>query len=158
MFYLREFIISTIAAIGFGLIFDLPKKAIYISSLAAGFGWVIYKLTLEYTGSVYLGSLISALVMSATAEILARVFHYPASVFILPGIINLCPGEAIYKSMTNFIVNENYMALSYFYKALGIAAAIAFGVLLSSSFSSSLKNFKWRSQRRTDFTKFRRKK
>lgn len=158
MIYFKEFIISAIAAVGFGMIFDLPKKTIYISSLAAGFGWVIYKITMEVTGSVYLGSLVSALVMAATAEVLARVFHYPASVFILPGIINLCPGEAIYKSMTNFIANENLVALSYFYKALGIAAAIAFGVLLSSSFSASLKNFKWRSQRRTDFTKFRRNK
>lgn len=160
MFYLREFIISTIAAIGFGLIFDLPKKAIYISSLAAGFGWVIYKAILEFTDSVYIGSLISALVMAATAEILARIYHYPASVFILPGIINLCPGEAIYKTMNYFIANDNFNALANFYKALGIAAAIAFGVLLSSSFSSSLKNFKGRSQRRTDFTAvfFRRKK
>ena len=151
MFYIREFIISTIAAIGFGLIFNLPKKAIYIASLAAGFGWVIFKATLEFTGSVYLGSLISALVMAATAEVLARIYHYPASVFILPGIINLCPGEAIYKSMTNFISNDNYVAVGYLYKALGIAAAIAFGVLLSSSFSSSLRTFKERSHRRTDF-------
>ena len=160
MFYLREFIIATIAAIGFGLIFDLPKKAIYISSLAAGLGWIIYKAILSYTGSVYLGSLVSALVMAATAEVLARIYHYPASVFILPGIINLCPGEAIYKTMTYFIANDNFNAISSFYKALGIAAAIAFGVLLSSSFSSSLKTFKWRNQRRTDFTKafFRRKK
>ena len=41
-----------------------------------------------------------------------------------------------------------------------VGAAIAFGVLLSSSFSSSLKTFTRRNQRRTDFTKafFRRKK
>lgn len=26
MFYIKEFIISTTAAVGFGLIFDLPKK------------------------------------------------------------------------------------------------------------------------------------
>lgn len=158
MFYIKEFIISTIAAIGFGLIFDLPKKALYISSLAAGFGWVIYKVVLAHTNSVYLGSLISALVMTITAEILARIYHHPASVFILPGIINLCPGEAIYKSMTNFIANNTYIAIGYLYKALGIAAAIAFGVLLASSFSSSLKTFKERNHRRTDFTKFRRKK
>lgn len=158
MFYIKEFIISTIAAIGFGLIFDLPKKALYISSLAAGFGWVIYKVVLAHTNSVYLGSLISALVMTITAEILARIYHHPASVFILPGIINLCPGEAIYNTMKYFIENETNMAITSAYKALGIAAALAFGVLLSSSFSSSLNNFKARNQRRTDFTNIRRKK
>lgn len=158
MFYLKEFIISAIAAIGFGYIFDLPRKAIYISSLAAGFGWVIYKITLEYTASVYIGSFISAFIMAATAEFMARTFHYPASVFILPGIINLCPGEAIYNTMKYFIENETEMAITSAYKGLGIAAALAFGVLLSSSFSSSLNTFKERNQRRTDFTNLRRKK
>lgn len=158
MFYIKEFIISAIAAVGFGYIFDLPKKALYISGLAAGIGWVIYKMTLEFTGSVYIGSLISAFIMAATAEFLARVYHYPASVFILPGIINLCPGEAIYNTMKYFIENETDMAITSAYKALGIAAAIAFGVLLSSSFSSSLNTFKSRNQRRTDFTDLRRKK
>lgn len=158
MFYLKEFIVSALAAIGFGYVFDLPRKAIYISSLAAGFGWVIYKVTLELTGSVYIGSFISAFIMAVTAEFLARVYHYPASVFILPGIINLCPGEAIYNTMKYFIENETNMAITSAYKALGIAAALAFGVLLSSSFSSSLNNFKARNQRRTDFTDIRRKK
>lgn len=160
MFYLKEFLVSALSALGFGLIFDLPKKALYISSLAAGFGWVIYKATLNFTDSVYIGSLISAFIMAGTAEILARKYHYPASVFILPGIINLCPGEAIYKTMTYFIANDNFMAMASFYRALGIAAALAFGVLLSASFSRSLKTFKGRNQRRTDFTAlfFRRKK
>lgn len=158
MFYLREFIISAIAAIGFAYVFDLPRKAIYISGLAAGFGWVIYKLIVESTGSVYIASMVSAFIMAVTAEFMARIYHYPASVFIMPGIINLCPGEAIYNTMKYFIENETDMAITSAYKALGIAAALAFGVLLSSSFSSSLNTFKARNQRRTDFTNIRRKK
>ena len=158
MFYLKEFIIAAIAAIGFGYVFDLPRRAIYISSLAAGFGWVIYKLTLEFTSSVYIASMVSAFIMAGSEEFLARLFHYPASVFILPGIINLCPGEAIYNTMKYFIENETDLAITSAYKALGIAAALAFGVLLSSSFSKSLNTFKARNQRRTDFTNLRRKK
>ena len=156
MIYFREFIIATIAAIGFAYVFGSPKKSVLISALNAGFGWIIFKFIKDATGSVYLGSFISALSVAISSEFLARIFHYPASVFIFPGIINLCPGEAIYNTMKYFIANDNYMTILSSYRALGIAAAIAFGVLLSSSFSVSLKTFKQRGQRRTDF--LRRKK
>ena len=70
--------------------------------------------------------------------------------------------ENLYETLGNLgievIENKTDMAITSAYKALGIAAAIAFGVLLSSSFSSSLNNFKARNQRRTDFTNIRRKK
>ena len=143
MLYIKEFIISTISAFGFSYVL--------VSGLNAGFGWVIFRLVEQFSESVYIASFMSALFIAISSEVLARIFHYPASIFIFPGIINLCPGEAIYNTMRYFIANETPMAIISLYKALGIAAAIAFGVLLSSSFSLSLRTYKERSHRRTDF-------
>lgn len=151
MLYIKEFIISTISAFGFSYVFNSPRKSVLVSGLNAGFGWVIFKFVQQFSESVYIASFMSALFIAISSEVLARIFHYPASIFIFPGIINLCPGEAIYNTMRYFIANETPMAIISLYKALGIAAAIAFGVLLSSSFSLSLRTYKERSHRRTDF-------
>lgn len=157
--YLQEFIVSSIAAIGFALIFQVPKKPLLISALNAGFGWVIYKMTISYTGSVYIGTFLSAFVISFISEFCARYFKFPALVFIVPGVINLCPGEAIFNTMKYFIDNESALVLLTLSKALAIAGAISFGILLSSSFSRNMKNFRRRKVKRTNYLNyFRRKK
>ena len=151
MNYLFEFVVSVVSSIGFALIFNSPRKTILISGLNGGLGWLIFKLLVGQINSIYIATFVSSFIIAVTSEILARVFHYPASVFIFPGVINLCPGEAIYKSMRFFIASQNKIAIGFLYRSLAIAGAIAFGVMLSSSFSISMKRFKFRSHRRTDF-------
>lgn len=99
MRYLIEFVVSILSSIGFGLVFSMPKRALLVSGINGGIGWIIYKLVLNTTSSIYVASFLSALVISSISEIQARKFKFPASIFIIPGVINLCPGEAIYNTM-----------------------------------------------------------
>lgn len=157
--YIVQFIVSFMAAVGFGLIFQVPDRPLFISALNAGVGWIIYKIVLSYTASVYLASFLSAFFISFISEFCARWFKYPALIFIVPGVINLCPGEAIFNTMKFFINNETTLVLLTLFKAIAIAGAISFGILLSSSFSRNMKNFKRRKVKRTDYLNyFRRKK
>lgn len=159
MFYISQFIISFICAIGFGLVFQTPKKPMIISGLNAGIGWLIYKSVTIKTGSAYMGTFLSAFVIAFISEYCAKIFRYPAVIFIVPGIINLCPGEAIFNTMKYFINNESTLVLLTLFKAMALAGAIAFGILLSTSFSTNMKNFRRRSTKRTNYTNyFRRKK
>lgn len=151
MRYALEFIISSLSSIGFGLVFSIPKKALLVAGLNGGIGWIIYRLTLNYSGSIYFATFLSSLLIASIAEIQARRLRYPASIFNIPGIINLCPGEAIYNTMSSFINGHSDIAISYFYKAVVIAGAIAFGVLLASSFSKSLKSYRIRQSKRTNY-------
>lgn len=155
MNYFLEFIVSILSSIGFGLVFSVPKKALLMAGVNGGFGWLIFKLVLNNTSSIYLATFLSSLVIASISEIQARIFRFPASIFIFPGVINLCPGEAIYNTMRFFITNQNQNAISSFYKAVAIAGAIAFGVLLASSLSTSMKNFRIRGTKRTNYLKER---
>lgn len=149
--YILEFFVSTIAAIGFGLVFSIPLKILLVSGLNGGLGWLIYKIILNKFDSIYVATFVSALVIAVLSEILAKKLRYPASIFNFPGIINLCPGEAIYNTMYYFINGQREIAIASFYKALVIAGAIAFGVLLASSFSQSLKTHNLRPTKRTNY-------
>lgn len=151
MRYTIEFIISTLSSIGFGLVFSIPKNALLVAGLNGGIGWIIYKLTLNFSGSIYFATFLSSLLIASIAEIQARRLRYPASIFNIPGIINLCPGEAIYNTMSSFINGNSDIAISNFYRAVVIAGSIAFGVLLASSFSKSLKSYRIRQTKRTNY-------
>lgn len=151
MRYAIEFIISSLSSIGFGLVFSIPKKALLVAGLNGGIGWIIYKLTLNFSGSIYFATFLSSLLIASIAEIQARRLRYPASIFNIPGIINLCPGESIYNTMSNFINGNSDIAIGYFYRAVVLAGSIAFGVLLASSFSKSLKSYRIRQTKRTNY-------
>lgn len=142
--YSYQFIISFICAIGFALVFQTPRKPLLISCLNAGIGWVIYKYITNKTGSAYMATFVSAFVIALISEYCAKIFKYPAIIIIVPGVINLCPGEAIFNTMKYFIDNENNMVLLSLFKAMALAGSIAFGILLSTSFSTNIKNFRRR--------------
>lgn len=148
-----EFIAGMISSIGFGLVFSIPKKTLIVSGLNGGFAWIVYKLILKATGGVYMSTFISAFMIATISEFLAKKLRYPASIFIFPGVINLCPGVFIYRTMSFFIAGNSQTAISNLYQAIAIAGAIAFGVLLASSFSTSLRHFRNRSAKRTDLSR-----
>ncbi|MDD7044099.1 MAG: threonine/serine exporter family protein [Peptoniphilaceae bacterium] len=148
---LFQFIVSMLSAVGFALVFQVPKKALLVSSLNAGIGWLIYKLVIYYTGSSYMGTFFSAFVIAMISELCAKVFRHPSLIFIVPGVINLCPGEAIYDTMKNFVNNQSEDVILLLFKTVALAGAISFGIILSSAFSSNMKNFKLRKTKRTNY-------
>lgn len=153
MTYIIEFIGSFLSSIGFGLVFSIPKKTLLISGITGGLGWLVYKLSLGLTEGVYLSTFLSAFFIATLSEFLAKKLRFPASIFIFPGVINLCPGVAIYNTMAYFVKNQNDIAISSFYQSLAIAGSIAFGVLLASSFSTSLRNYRHRPAKRTKYVR-----
>ena len=150
MSYLIQFIAAIMSTVGFALVFSVPLKTLVVSAINGGFGWVIFKYVIDTTGSKYIAVFLSALSITFVSEMLARRLRYPASVFIIPGIINLVPGEGIYNTMGYFVNNQTELAIESFYSTIVVAGSISFGILLASSFSTSLKSFRTRTTKRTN--------
>ncbi len=151
MSYLIQFIAAIMSTVGFALVFSVPLKTLLVSAVNGGMGWIVFKYVMDTTGSKYIAVFLSALSITFVSEMLAKKLRYPASVFIIPGIINLVPGEGIYKTMNYFVNNQSDLAIASFYSTIVVAGSISFGVLLASSFSTSLKSFRTRSVNRTNY-------
>ena len=156
MSYLIQFIAAIMSTVGFALVFAVPLKTLLVSAVNGGFGWIVFKYVIDTTGSKYIAVFLSALSITFVSEMLARRLRYPASVFIIPGIINLVPGEGIYNTIGFFVNNQSELAIESFYSTIVVAGSISFGILLASSFSTSLKTFRTRTVNRTNY--LRRKK
>ena len=73
-----------------------------------------------------------AFLTAFAAEIFARVFKAPTTVFLLPGCIALVPGGTLYYTMNN-LLSQNYVeAGKYLLTTVVVGVAIGAGIILAS--------------------------
>lgn len=154
MNYFLQFLASTFATIGFGFTFSCPKKAIVFGGISGGIAWVIFQVIKSEFDSIYWGNFIGAFTVGILGEFFARKFEIPSSVFIIPAITTLVPGAGMYYTMNYFVQGKQNLASTTLQQTLIIAGILAFGLLISSASSRSLRNFKIRKDIKFDYRKF----
>lgn len=100
---------SGIAAVGFGILFNVPRKAI-VTVFFLGFGAGLIKfILLHFHLHVVLASFIAALFVGVLSMPLAHKIHQPPVVFSIPPVIPMIPGYYAYEtvlSIMDFIFME----------------------------------------------------
>lgn len=94
---------SGIAAIGFGILFNIPKKAIltvFILGFAAG---LIKFVLLKFSIDIVLASFIAALFVGILSMPLAHKIHQPPVVFSIPAVIPMIPGYYAYETVLSIM-------------------------------------------------------
>ena len=99
MNYVFKFIISVCAIIGYGIYFNVPKKALLFSALSGSIGWIISEIFKDHILVLNVGIFAGALFVGFSGEVLARIMKLPSTVFIITGIISLVPGAGMYYTM-----------------------------------------------------------
>ncbi len=139
MLIIKQFILAFISTLMFSAFFSAPKKSLPLAGLLGGLSWTLYLLISDYFGySKVLAAFIATLVASILAEISAKKFKKPATIFVIPCLLPLVPGAGVYYTMSAF-VNGEATAFAKFMETFSIAGAIAFGIMVSSVFSNSIK-------------------
>ncbi|HHW99495.1 MAG TPA: threonine/serine exporter [Firmicutes bacterium] len=129
-----QFVIAFVASTAWSVIFRAPKKRVALAGLTGALGWMGWLLAgalgLEIVGRTALG----AFAVGISGEIIARLWHEPATVFLTPGIVPLVPGVTIYSAMQAFVVGDYLGGLSFITQALLAAGAIAGGLAVATTF------------------------
>ncbi len=64
------------------------------------------------------------------SEICARCFKVPATVFLVPTIISIVPGGALYYTMSALISGDNTALMIKGFQTLYISAGLAVGIII----------------------------
>lgn len=100
---------SGIAAVGFGLLFNIPKNSVLtVFMLGAGAGFVKF-LLIHYNVHVVVSSFVAAFFVGVASIPMAHKIHQPPVVFSIPPVIPMIPGYFAYEtvlSIMNFIFME----------------------------------------------------
>lgn len=124
---------SFVACLCFSVIYNIRGGGVLICAFGGALGWSVYLLTSPLFHDDIAQTFVSALVISAYAEVMARIRKCPVTGYLLVAIFPLVPGGGIYYTMEHAMGGETDAFLASFLHTLGLAGAIAVGVLLVSS-------------------------
>ncbi|WP_036436765.1 threonine/serine ThrE exporter family protein [Mycoplasma elephantis] len=105
---------------------------IYIGFLGA-VGWVVYCLLFQSKTGVFVASFVGALCLAFFAQIGARIFKAPSTIFFIPSLFPLVPGAIIYKAIVLYSQNNYTDGNLQFLDALIISIGIALGIMFIDS-------------------------
>lgn len=97
---LEDALFSGIAALGFAILFNVPRRTLIYCMLAGAVGHAVRTLMLEqFHVSIILSTLIGATTVGFIAKWLAYRHHMPSMVFGISGVIPMVPGVFAYETM-----------------------------------------------------------
>lgn len=135
---LKNILFAIIAAVSFGIMFNIRGTNLIFAGLNAGLGFFFYTIITAHGYDSHIGMLTASISMSICAEILARSRKTPASVFLVPSLIPVVPGGALFQFALNLLEGNNDLALSYGIQTMLEAGALAIGIILASSLTKTV--------------------
>lgn len=123
-----------LACMGFCVFLNVRTiSGMLICCFGGALGWLAYLLVMLTGVSDLLGYFLAALAISAYAEIMARIRKCPVTAYLLISFLPLVPGAGIYYTVEYALQGNMQMFLNKGMHTLGLAGALAVGVLLMSS-------------------------
>lgn len=100
---LRDAFWSGLAALGFAILFNVPRRALPGCVLCGAAGHASRALVMQWGVSIELGTLIGAVVVGMMSSLLASHYRVPMMIFSVSGSIPMVPGVFAYRAMLGII-------------------------------------------------------
>lgn len=140
--YLIYIFASGICCSGVSLIFNMKKEKVIFAGLSSMVISAVYVLLTNYSNNLLLNKMLCAMLATAYAEIISRIFKAPSTVFLLPSIIPLAPGGFLYFAMTGIVNGDSSLTKLNANNTIISALGIAIGIVIISVVVSGLGLFK----------------
>ena len=129
---LLQILCAGLGTFAFALFFHVRPRHLLLATLGGALSWLLYLLVLGRDHKVFLSALVASMGICLWAETLARLRKAPANIFLIPGIIPLLPGGALYYTM-NALINGDMVTVIQKGKETGLVAlGIVGGILIAS--------------------------
>ncbi len=131
-FPLRAFI-CLISCFGFVILFNIHGPGGLICALGGMITWVIYSLTLHFTGADIIAYFWGTIFAAVYAEVMARIRKYPATSYLVVSLFPLIPGAGVYYTMNYAMQGQMELFVNQGLHTLAIAGIMAVAILLVST-------------------------
>ena len=129
---------SLIGCVGFCFVYNLRGSVIFFAALGGAVGWSVF-LLFRFTGNDIIQFFLATVALSIYAEVFARVYKVPVTVFLIVALLPLVPGSGIYYTMEYCINGEMDLFLQEGGHTIFIAGALALGILVVSSLTNLIQ-------------------
>ncbi len=122
-----------IASLGFTFVFHIRGKLLFIAPVGGVIIWIVYLLLEPILPGEIIRSFFATMAAALFCEVTARIMKVPVTVFMIIAIVPLVPGSGLYYTM-EYAIEENFdMFMSKCATTIGIAGAIAVGMIFIAS-------------------------
>jgi len=138
---LYDGMLAAVAAIGFAVISNPPRKAIFVSAILAALGHSLRFFLIKSGLDISLATFVAATFIGLLSIVFARIIHCPAEVFSFPSLLPMIPGMFAYRTILSVIrfmqstdvVKSQHFMMDFFHNGmttLFILLALVVGVSL----------------------------
>ena len=141
-----QIIMAGIGTLGFSIYFRVSEKNVAASTAGGAVGFAFYLLIFKLTKSLFFANFAAAFFIYLNSELCARILKAPSNVFLVPGIIPLLPGGALYYTMYGIVNSNSNMlyrnGIDTVIMTVGIATGIVVGTVTINYLIKFEKNVK----------------
>lgn len=123
---------AAVGTLGFSVLFYVHPRRLTLATLGGVLCTAIYLLAGHLIGGELLPNLLGAAVGAGFSEICARLTKVPVPIYMIPCVIPLVPGRALYAAMFNFVAGNYEAAGRAALTTLVVALGIAGGIVIAS--------------------------
>ena len=124
--YFLPCLYAFLACTSYTLVFNIHGREQLVCGFGGAIGWFIYLLLNETIFAAFT----AGAAICVFSEIMARIIRCPATGSLLVALLPLVPGGGIYYAMSYCMAGDIQKFLQPLLHILGIAAALAAGVML----------------------------
>lgn len=111
--------------------YNMPKKYIAPTCLGGALGWMVYLLIPN--SSDFIKYFFAAAVITVYAEIMARIWKAPTTIFLTAALLPLVPGAGMYYTMQYCFKGETELFYETGFHTLALAGALVLGIMIVTS-------------------------
>lgn len=127
-----QLVTSFIAASGFGILFNAPRRTLWQCGVVGMLGWILYYQLTQQFGIDPVGATVAAAILvGVLSQLCARFYKIPVIIFNVGGIIPLVPGGIAYNAMRHFVEDDYNLGIQLAAKVMLLSGAIAIGLMFS---------------------------
>lgn len=124
-----QILVGGLGTASFSFLFNIRGRKLVFATLGGLLSWAAFLILGNWFPNEALRYFLSTAAITVYCEVLARIERTPTTTFLMPVVIPLIPGSALYYTM-NYALNEQWkqFAGQAFY-TLELALALAVGII-----------------------------
>ncbi|MDE8279626.1 threonine/serine exporter family protein [Erysipelothrix rhusiopathiae] len=119
------------AALGFGIIIDVPKRALFCCGITGMMGWIVNWSLIQKSFDATLAIFIGAATVSMLSMQFAKYLKMPTTVFNIPAIFTLVPGIMAYQTVKAFIGADYILGIELLVRTFTLSVTIAIAIVMT---------------------------
>ncbi|AMV61109.1 Integral membrane protein [Pediococcus damnosus] len=142
MIMIIKIFFAFIATIGFGIIINIPHRALVVAGLIGVVAWLIYWGLFSLDLGLALSNLVAAVAIGILSDVSARKMKMPMLIFNIPSLVPLVPGGQAYQMIRTLALGETAQGVHFLTQVIEITGSIAIGFLIAELLNKLWKNLK----------------